>query len=75
MIVKGRLQVRKWTDTSGNSRRSTEVVAESIYFGDSKREGGTSTGSYASPAYSAPDVTATPGEFTMMDADDSDLPF
>ena len=45
MIVKGRLQVRKWTDTSGNNRRSTEVVAESIYFGDSKRDGGTGTGS------------------------------
>ena len=73
MIVKGRLQVRKWTDTSGNSRRSTEVVAESIYFGDSKRDGG--TGSYAPPAYTPPNVTAQPGEFTMMDVDDSDLPF
>jgi len=36
-VVEGRLQVRGWTDKDGNNRRSFEVVAESVYFGDSKR--------------------------------------
>ena len=37
-IVEGRLQMREWTDKEGNKRRSAEVVASSVYFGDSKRE-------------------------------------
>ena len=36
-IVEGRLQVRDWKDRDGNNRRSTEVVADNVYFGDSKR--------------------------------------
>lgn len=36
-VVKGRLQVRDWTDKDGAKRRSTEVLAESVYFSDSKR--------------------------------------
>ena len=41
-VVEGRLQVRDWTDKDGNKRRSTEVVADNVYFGDSKRpESGT----------------------------------
>ena len=35
-VLEGRMQVRDWTDKDGNKRRSTEVVAENIYFGDSK---------------------------------------
>lgn len=35
--VSGRLQIRDWTDKDGNKRRSAEVVAESVYFGGSKR--------------------------------------
>ena len=34
-VVEGRLQIRNWTDKDGNKRRSAEVVAESVYFGDS----------------------------------------
>lgn len=37
-IVEGRLQLRDWKDKDGNNRRSAEVVAENVYFGDSKRE-------------------------------------
>ena len=41
-VVEGRLQVRDWKDKDGNKRRSTEVVADNVYFGDSKRpESGT----------------------------------
>ena len=41
-VVEGRLQLRDWTDKDGNKRRSAEVVAESVYFADSKRESGMS---------------------------------
>ena len=36
-VVSGRLQIRDWTDRDGNKRRSAEVVAENVYFGESKR--------------------------------------
>lgn len=39
-VVEGRLQLRDWTDKDGNKRRSAEIVADSVYFGDSKRDGG-----------------------------------
>lgn len=35
-VVEGRLQLRDWTDKDGNNRRTAEVVANSVYFGDSK---------------------------------------
>ena len=38
-VVEGRLQMRDWTDKEGNKRRSAEVVADNVYFGDSKRDG------------------------------------
>lgn len=44
-VVEGRLQIRDWTDKEGNKRRSAEVVADNVYFGDSKRDGD-SGGSY-----------------------------
>ena len=38
-IVEGRLQMRDWTDKDGNKRTTAEVVADNVYFGDSKRDG------------------------------------
>ena len=38
-VVEGRLQIRDWTDKDGNKRTSAEVVADNVYFGDSKRDG------------------------------------
>ena len=35
--VEGRLQIRDWTDKDGGKRRSAEVVADNVYFADSKR--------------------------------------
>ena len=52
-VVSGRLQIRNWNDKDGNKRRSAEVVADNVYFGDSKREGGFDQ-SYGQPAYSQP---------------------
>ena len=47
-VVSGRLQIRGWTDKDGNKRRSAEVIADNVYFGDSKRdEGGSSYGGNA----------------------------
>lgn len=37
-VVAGRLQMRNWTDKDGNKRTSAEIVADNLYFGDSKRE-------------------------------------
>lgn len=40
IVVEGRLQLRDWTDNDGNKRQTAEIVANSVYFGDSKRDGG-----------------------------------
>ena len=39
IVVGGRLQIRNWQDKEGNKRRSAEILADSVYFGDSKRDG------------------------------------
>lgn len=39
-VVEGRLQIRDWTDKDGGKRRTAEVIAENVYFGDSKKESG-----------------------------------
>ena len=38
-VVEGRLQIRSWTDQDGKKRRSAEVIADNVYFGDTKRDG------------------------------------
>ena len=53
-VVEGRLQIRDWQDREGNKRRSAEVVADNVYFGDSKRDGdGSSYAPRTNTAYSA----------------------
>ena len=85
-VVSGRLQIRPWTDKEGNKRRSAEVIADNVYFGDSKRDsndGGYSAPSYGSaPAsgnngygYTAPAAPAPASDFSMIEDDDSQLPF
>ena len=67
-VVEGRLQIRDWKDRDGNNRRSAEVVADNVYFGDSKRDGdggGYSTGyhqggGYGQGGYQAPAAPADP---------------
>ena len=78
-VVSGRLQIRNWTDKDGNKRRSAEVVADNVYFGDSRRDGETGS-SYSAPAapsyggYSAP-ASSPASDFAMLDDDDAQLPF
>ena len=72
-VVSGRLQIRAWTDKDGNKRRSAEVVADSVYFGDSKRDNDQTKGD-GFGGYTAP--MGEPGmEFPMLDDDDAQLPF
>lgn len=37
-VVSGRLQIRSWTDKEGNKRRTAEVVADNVYFGEGRRD-------------------------------------
>ena len=50
-VVSGRLQIRNWTDKEGNKRRTAEVVADNVYFGDSKRDDQGSNSSYGGNTY------------------------
>ena len=81
IVVSGRLQIRNWNDKDGNNRRTAEVVADNVYFGDSKRDGAERSGDYNSyPSYSAPagGYTAPVGgasDFSEIDEEDGDLPF
>lgn len=66
-VVEGRLQIRDWTDKDGQKRRSAEVIAENVYFGDSKQDNG-----HSAPAYSAP---AKQPDFAEIGEEDGELPF
>lgn len=59
--VAGRLQIREWTDNNGSKRRSAEVVAEHVYFGESKRR------------EASADISAA--DFEELDGKDGELPF
>ena len=88
-IVSGRLQIRNWTDKDGNKRRNAEVVADSVYFGDSKKsDQGNST--YQAPisyqgstgAFAETEALINQyqqqgmqSDFAMLDDDDPQLPF
>lgn len=63
--VAGRLQIRDWTDKDGNKRRSAEVIAENVYFTESKKND------------NPPQLQAqTSGsDFAELEDDDGDLPF
>ena len=57
IVVDGRLQQREYTDKDGNKRQATEIVADRLYFGDSKKDGdGSGTGTWANKTamYPAP---------------------
>lgn len=88
-VVEGRLQIRDWTDKEGGKRRSAEVIADNIYFGDSKRDGD-GGGSYppspsqgdippaAGPPPPLPPAMAPPADgdhFAELTDDDGELPF
>lgn len=61
-VVSGRLQIRDWTDKEGNKRRTAEIVAENVYFGDSKKN-------------DAGGVQEPPTDFVPNFNDNGDMPF
>jgi single-strand DNA-binding protein len=75
--VTGRLQIRDWTDKDGNKRRSAEVVADNIYFTESKKSREANFG----PVEIKDDFNAgfsTPvgsSDFAELEMDDGELPF
>ena len=78
-VVEGRLQMRNWTDKNGNKRVSAEVVADSVYFGDSnpnaQRGDGYSGGEYSAPAPGSYGAPSQADGFAELSEDDGELPF
>ena len=74
-VVEGRLQIRDWTDKEGGKRRSAEVIADNVYFGDSKPKDGGEEDDV--PAYTgAPDSFAVPDGFTPdFGGESGEMPF
>lgn len=65
-VVSGKLQIRNWTDKEGNKRRSAEVIADNVYFGDSKNSNNNASDNYTAPS----------NDFALIDGDDdASLPF
>ena len=67
-IVSGRLQIREWTDNNGNKRRNAEILAESVYFADSKR-------AVENTEKNETKEAAQTVDFDQVEIDDDDLPF
>lgn len=79
-VVEGRLQMRDYTDREGSKRTVAEVVADNVYFGDSKKDGagggsygGGYSGSSSAPAY--PVSSDGDSQFAELTDDDGELPF
>ena len=84
-VVSGRLQIRSWADKDGNKRRTAEVVADNVYFGESKRNsegnssyggnayGGNNYGGNSYGGYNAPAPAPSYGGYNAPSAPASDF--
>lgn len=72
IVVSGRLQIRSWTDKDGNKRRTAEVVADNVYFGDSKNDNA-SQDNYV--GFVKADNVPNTNNFAVIDESDESLPF
>ena len=75
--VSGRLQIRNWTDKDGNKRRSAEVIADNVYFADSKNAA-ENVGSNATASTFTQYCGGYPAQTNDMqpiEVDDAQLPF
>ena len=70
-IVKGRLTIRKFEDKDGNKRSKAEVVADSVYFGESRS--GENPPVHEKMAEKG--TTQVEEVFTQIDESGLDLPF
>ena len=73
-VVEGRLQIREWQDKEGNKRRSAEVIADNVYFGDSKPKDGGDVPAYEGEpgaGFGAPPSGFTPN----FGEENGELPF
>jgi single-strand DNA-binding protein len=70
-IVNGRLQGRSWTDKDGNKRKTVEVVADSVYFGERKSE--TSSAENLNPHIRTENFVAQ--NFAVLEDSYEQLPF
>ena len=68
-IVKGRLQIDNYTDNDGNKRKSAKVIADNIYFGESKKSGGQNS------HQNGEEIAPASAGFVPVEVDDSELPF
>ena len=68
-IVKGRLQIDNYTDNDGNKRKAAKVIADSIYFGESKKSSGQNGGQ------NTEQIAPASAGFVPVEVDDSELPF
>ena len=74
-VVSGRLQMRDWTDKNGIKRTSAEIVADSVYWGDSRREGDGQSAADPAPAYQTPVYQPQQDFIELPDDGSGDLPF
>lgn len=63
MVVRGRLQLRSWTDKEGNKRRTAEVLAENLYFGEPRKTQEGSNQTQSQNGY--PGSTGGPGGYNQ----------
>ena len=73
VAVEGSIQTRTYTDSQGNKRKATEIVANKVDFAESRRDGyGGGSGSPSHP--NAAPAAGDSGDFVEIAGDD-DLPF
>lgn len=78
IVIEGSIQNRDWEDKEGNKRRTTEVVCDNVEFGESKKEGGASSGRGGYDYSQHPAQPACPPaqqQFEELPDDDEELPF
>ena len=73
-VVEGRLQIRDYTNKDGQKRRVAEIVADNIYFGDSKRDNDGEGSAYNNPP-SYDDGYGAGNDWSEIDEGDGECPF
>ena len=74
-VVSGRLQIRKWQDKDGKKRSTAEVVADNVYFGDSKKDEQENRPFVGGGRRANDSEMADMGNFSPLDEPDFGLPF